>query len=420
MRKYGKIKLINDQRGVVSLFVTLIIMVVLSIVVLGFSQVSRREARSALDRQLSTQAFYAAESGVNDAYSSVATAVAAGGNPANQNTSCSTGNTYMAGSTPIINPNSNTQYTCLLVTTQPSYLSFHPSAGQAEISDLQPSVPGQIFSSIRIDWENDGSNGQSIDNTHGGCNNLYASGWNPNVTSQSKFLPNASFETAINGDTCPPVVKVDIVPINWAGGETATSLAQDVRTFYMYPSSTSDSASAGGAAWNGITNGGVYGAECTNYCQFKLSGMETNPNRPNAQEYYIRLTYIYGSPPSINLSATSTLGTAIDFSNSQLQVDATGKAQDILRRMKVVLALNPENVLTPPDYAIQSAATLCKRIEVGNVGATPTVLLNIPDIAPKDVISGVGGLASGTVYNLNSGAYNDGTVTGDNNPCDPF
>jgi Tfp pilus assembly protein PilX len=57
----------QSQQGFVSIIVSVIIMVILSLVTIGFAQLMSREQRQALDRQLSTQAFYAAESGVNDA-----------------------------------------------------------------------------------------------------------------------------------------------------------------------------------------------------------------------------------------------------------------------------------------------------------------------------------------------------------------
>ena len=54
-----------DQRGMVSFLVTFIMLLVISLIVVGFTRVASQNRREALDRQLSTQAFYAAESGVN-------------------------------------------------------------------------------------------------------------------------------------------------------------------------------------------------------------------------------------------------------------------------------------------------------------------------------------------------------------------
>jgi hypothetical protein len=58
---------LRREGGFVSIIVCMIIMTILSLITIGFAQIMAREQRQALDRQLSSQAFYAAESGVNDA-----------------------------------------------------------------------------------------------------------------------------------------------------------------------------------------------------------------------------------------------------------------------------------------------------------------------------------------------------------------
>jgi len=47
-------KLSKNQTGLVSIMVTIIMMLVISLIVLGFATVTRRNTREALDRQLST------------------------------------------------------------------------------------------------------------------------------------------------------------------------------------------------------------------------------------------------------------------------------------------------------------------------------------------------------------------------------
>ncbi len=55
MRKqYDNIK--TNQKGIVAIFSAMILMVVISIIVIGFSQVSRSEVKDALNKQLSIQA----------------------------------------------------------------------------------------------------------------------------------------------------------------------------------------------------------------------------------------------------------------------------------------------------------------------------------------------------------------------------
>ena len=68
----------RDQRGIASLIITMVSMVIVTLIVLGFATLSRREQRQSLDRQLSTQAFYAAESGVEDARAVILNSIASG------------------------------------------------------------------------------------------------------------------------------------------------------------------------------------------------------------------------------------------------------------------------------------------------------------------------------------------------------
>src|SRR3954464_6641054 len=56
---------LNSEAGMASFLIVMILMLVITLIVIGFAQVTRRNSREALDRQLSSQAFYAAESGVN-------------------------------------------------------------------------------------------------------------------------------------------------------------------------------------------------------------------------------------------------------------------------------------------------------------------------------------------------------------------
>src|SRR5437762_1324315 len=55
----------NKDRGVASIIVTFMFLLVISLIVVAYGRIIRREQQQSLDRQLSTAAFYAAESGIN-------------------------------------------------------------------------------------------------------------------------------------------------------------------------------------------------------------------------------------------------------------------------------------------------------------------------------------------------------------------
>src|SRR4051794_36665296 len=57
----------KDESGIISLIIVAILSVVMALVAVGFAKLTDRELTQASDRELSAQAFYAAEAGINDA-----------------------------------------------------------------------------------------------------------------------------------------------------------------------------------------------------------------------------------------------------------------------------------------------------------------------------------------------------------------
>src|SRR5690349_5561347 len=74
----------SRQSGMASIVITMVTMVVISLIVIGFATISRREQRQSLDQLLSSQAFYAAESGIEDATAIIKSTLASGSTPTNK------------------------------------------------------------------------------------------------------------------------------------------------------------------------------------------------------------------------------------------------------------------------------------------------------------------------------------------------
>ena len=96
-------------------------MLVISLIVLGFAQIARRNQRQSLDRQLSTQAFYAAETGVNDAANLVKSAASV---PAKTSCTDTGGGFYSALPSSNIDATNKVTYTCLMVNPAPGSLVY--------------------------------------------------------------------------------------------------------------------------------------------------------------------------------------------------------------------------------------------------------------------------------------------------------
>jgi len=122
------------------------------------------------------------------------------------------------------------------------------------------------------------------------------------------------------------------------------------------------------------TNGAVARMRCAT-----VTNCNVNVTLPatTITNYALRMSALYVDG-TVDITASSASGTPIDLKNAQIQVDATGKAQDVLRRVQVRLPMNRSG--KTPDYAIQSGSSICKRFSV------TTNYFNIPnDIEGQDL-----------------------------------
>lgn len=318
----------KSQAGVVSLMVTMVLMMVITLIVLGFAQVSRREQRQALDRQLSTTAYFAAESGINNAASVIKKALASGGTVLNK-TECEPTPEYPASN--VLNDADKVSYPCLLVSTQVE------------------NIPGDLE-----------AGGQSIHvplNTAGGADKIRTIhiGWDlasdpANLTGCPASSPTPTALPKTSNWNCPyGMLRVDLVPTSVV---TRDGLRTNQRTMFFYPTTDPQVFDYDYNA-TGLT-GSILPMGCT-----VADGCKLDLTELNGASYSLRLSAIYVGG-SFDVTADSASGPVL-FSGAQAEIDATGKAQDVLRRVQVRISLSQSGGLPNTDYAIQSGSSLCKR-----------------------------------------------------------
>lgn len=336
----------NKQQGFVSIIVASILMILLSLVTIGFSQLMQREQRQALDRQLSSQAFYAAETAVNDVYNTGIGSIA-------EKTTCATDATWdgiVDSSEPAVG------YTCLLIDPFPDSLEYDNGAINVQTSKTIPlkTQSGDNFRSLEFSWSKEGATA-SVGCTTGVAN-----------------LPASLPETAI------PLLRIDLVPLL---SYDRQSLIDNTRTIFLYPTNGSGSGcSVASRPISTINLGDVIQVPCdttTNTCSFEV----TMPNGSGSAGFFgnnviSRIKSIYGSA---DLKITGTDGgtpEVVRFVGAQTVVDSTGKANDVLRRIKV--RLSDSNAYSVPEYALQIFDGICKQIEVTEASASAPASITYP------------------------------------------
>lgn len=277
----------NSQKGFVSIIVSIIIMTILSLITIGFAQLMAREQRQALDRQLSSQAFYAAESGVNDAL------VDPAGLTAN---SC-------AGSSRDVDTSLGVRVPCITF----SQVSDNFTDDAVSPDQHTPEVFPLPANTARVDIEF----------------------WSPTATSAagdpasgSTSLPAANAWT----NRSAGMLKVHLAP--FAVGDDRGDIVANARSLLIMPTT----AGASTTTYNG-TFGRIVSASCTGTiparrCRTSITGL------PTSRIVTMVLSSIY-TTNSVDVRAYSSTGVLIPFNGVQKIIDATGRTSDVARRIQV-------------------------------------------------------------------------------------
>jgi hypothetical protein len=365
MIMYKPTKLKGNQQGFASIVIALVLIVVLALLTVGFAQLARGEQQSALDKQLATQATDAAESGINDAYSDIQncyiySANTCGHTPGNtSNTSCMHLSSPAKTANQTINSADEVDYSCLLVDLNPPNIEYSDvDPGTSEHLTFSTSPAATSFTVL---W------GSADSTPH---NNF------PNDTS-------GDFPSTSNWGNKPPVIEFSITPLNdlSRAGMIANSF-----TAYLYPSIPSVPSNNTYTYHPGIGNGTgadtaedgpILGGSCnattnaTYPCSATISGFG---DFGFAGPYVVNVL-VYYDAANIIIYGQNSLGQPSDIVDGQAQIDVTGQAKNVLKRIQVRVPLSASGSASsgvlPQALAGQN---ICKREQTG-----PYDLIKNPD-----------------------------------------
>lgn len=379
----------QNETGLVSIVVTLIIMIVLTLIVLGFAQMARREQRLTLDRQLSTQAAYAAESGINDAKRAIFAKEADPNNPYNISGGSKNKNECPPDGDPGSNgdPNSilsssktsnklsdSVSYSCLLINqvVEKQEFSNVSTAGSTIITYNAVDEDGEDLLSINalsLSWQS----------TDTGA---------PTIYSGPEAYPSLPQEPLWRSTkTNVGILRVDVIPVT---DLSRGSLMNNQFTVFLYPGGNEEFVDYAPNNPNSDQQGKLIHARCNGpdvsagkkyFCNAQITNLSTLGSK-----FVLRVRSLYtdsrlevGSPDPDSYSK-----------GGQVEIDATGKAQDVLKRVRVRVPF-PGAVpsSSAPENALDVAAGICKLISAapgaGNTsdlcdGATPPAVVTNPSV----------------------------------------
>jgi Tfp pilus assembly protein PilX len=370
----AKIKYPLNEQGFASIVIALILIVVLALLTVGFASLARREQQTALDKQLATQANYAAESGVNDVFHAIADGRLSDSNP-NWSTyknlvSGPSGGTTCLGNNALSDLGITTQngtinlldavsYPCVLVNLTPTSDQRYPAPPNSTWSSVfsvqDASGNPASVGSITVKWS-------SYDK--------HNSFRGPSDTS---FPPNTTASGAWNDPSSPspPVLQVSLTPLGNGAGLDSSTLIDNTFSTYLYPSTgTPNTVSYPSVPYSSAdtaSDGPIVPGDCsttTNTCSVTIETI------PSATWYLIRIVnmpYDYASWSWSPYASGDGTGTALEILHSQAMIDVTGKAKNVLKRLHEAVSINginnnpgnPNSSTLPPTTV--EGQNICKR-----------------------------------------------------------
>lgn len=330
-------KLKNDQQGVATIVIAILIVLILTLVVLAMARNATREQRQALDRQLNSQAFYAAESGVNDTVEYAATNASV---PEQKDDCAQDSNGFPSEAR--LDDNGPIEYSCVLYDKTPTTLQKKVGTDKSWVVPISSSTG---ISSLKLAWNEEGAS--SID-----CSSTSAT----NFPTSANYPPgcSAGFLRAELIDPRGPTLNRD------------TLINNNFVAFFVPGDGSSPNTVGFGAGRGGADerNQGVVVRNRCNpslspKCEITITGLNLGAN----EKMFLRLRSIYKSNV-VNISATSPGGDEVQFRGAQMMIDSTGKANDILKRIRVMFPLYAQSQYEYPEFAVQTNDSICKVLNV--------------------------------------------------------
>lgn len=355
------------EAGFASIVVAIVLVTILSLLTVGFAELMRHEQQSALNRQLSNAAYYAAESGLNDATKAIQAGYIKPKTDCKPLPAGSTGGAQFLTNNKVDTAPGDAiaNYPCLLIDPAPFSLQFGAIGDEDDngrsfvVNGIDPGDPNEVnpdsIRTLTFAWQNVNK-----------YPNFAPSSWRTTGPGGSARFPTAAnWKDPVTGGLITGVLRVEIVPIPPSGtGISRANLINQAFTAYFYPSRDGSAGQTGAVSYSGSSNSApiIVDGRCNannspGFCSVKMSGL-------GASSYLIHLNSIYDIS-SVNIVGTDNAGKNVRLGNVQALIDSTGKSQGVLRRLQARL---PGNTFAFPQFSFEATGGICKLLNVEPTG----------------------------------------------------
>lgn len=384
-------KITKFQSGAVSLFIVVFTSMLLAVVTIGFTKIMLSDQQQASVEDVSQSAYDSAMSGVEDAKRLVLLHQACESGEATNTASCAAARSALGDNRTVDNQSCDTlreagivggasgdevpirqtssgsaaereldqAYTCVKVATQLKDYLGHLAKDTAAVIPL---VVPDNFTSVKLSWFN-------IDDIPESRRN------NINITYPTSpvTLHKSSSGWGVDNTDTPPMIRAQVIQTGESGNLSDFNTAAGANSAFFYPvnrgGNTNYSMVNSGREDKAIANTQPVSARCDsdNVRNSKYAcsiNILPNPVSVSGQRYvYLHLTSFYKST-NYKIEFNDGLGNAMEFGSPQIEIDSTGRANNLFRRIATRVETTGK-LSYPTSAALSVKQSLCKDFIVG-------------------------------------------------------
>lgn len=368
----------NNEQGFVSILSVIFFVLLMSVLTISFLRIMSDEQTQVVNDDLSKSALASAQSGVEDAKRAL---VYCNQQSGAQRTACfqTLNNTDCpgifdtaqptnlvtelglnringgpdSGSIRVGDPANNQRYTCVVTSLQTPDVVGQASEGLGQLIPLRSTAS---FNQLTVRWQQ-----LSVDGTLA----------IPKVADGNKSYRYSEWKDSVTNTRFVPMLRLQLVSFDKT--QTIPQMQDSTVGLFLTPYFTGYTMNnPNHIPLSSISLGGIGDKRTEVWCtpsQDYQCGVTIDmpADAPNDnKEYYLYVGSVYGSP-HYKLQLTNS-GTATQFDNIQPQIDSTGAAADVFRRVISRVSYNSDTFLTL--NAIEAGQSLCKDFFVTDTSVT--------------------------------------------------
>lgn len=366
------LKIKKSEDGLASIVVVGVLIVLLTVISLGFATIMQRTAQNSLNDQTAAAATYAAQSGINDLATYIRSNPTVKAEDCDDliGTSSAKGPFYTSAN---LSGDRNSEYTCILLNQRPDSLFYQriPSLESKVIKMTTDSTTGSVDKML-ISWQS-----ESEDKKENGERG------NRETPPNTNNLPDAAAWSAADHI---PMLRLTLYPVTTAAA--INNIQAVSRTVFLYPAAETGSNET--IDYSALTEGQIVAVGCRGAnddaplfdnlarmdCNLAITGLA---DIPSIDYYYLRAMPIY-SNIDFEIKAKDIDDRTVKFKGVQAVLDVTARVGPASKRLQARVDIG-SNPTTPPagppplipspnvgpddtipEHALRSANAICKRM----------------------------------------------------------